>query len=350
MRTILLSACFCLFLMLTAGCSSAPDIVSTEKVEGERYSADEIRRQTVDQPFLLSGDFFRERERDPETTIDPSRAFSRKGSKKEAPSEPAPPAAEKQPLPEKKAPPTETAPSAPSLEAEPRHAVKIAMVFDHDAVPEDRRQRVRSILTQTASGHPVVVADPEKVREMLAASGCLEQKDLRCIAERLGIYPGVRMLMLVEWFQWPDALPGPARTRISVVDTGLGYRYPPMEISGTVQNTAYLDGFIQGALHQALGFAVAKSRVMPWFCRAFSTDENQLYVSAGEKSGLKAGDALKVSTPGKLVMSPTGLPAGWAPGMVRGKVLVETLFGRDFAVCSLVEGAMPAPGDLLMAP
>jgi hypothetical protein len=340
-------------VVLIAACASAPDIVSTDKAEGERYSADEIRRRTVDQPFLLSGDFFRERERDPETTFNLGKAFSAsKRDKKEQDeegSQKATPAAKMRPAPETTTPPEEAASPAPAPKAQLDHPIKVAAVFDPAAVPEDRRQRVRSVLTEAAPDHPVVVADEEKVREMLATSDCLEKRDLRCIAERLGSYPGVRMLMLVEAFQWPDTLPGQALARISLVDTGLGYRYPPLEISAAVQEAAFLHGFIEGVLHQVMGFAVKKSQIMPWFCRAFSTEAPQAYVSAGEKSGLKVGDVLSVATPGKLVASPTGLPAGWVPGKVEGKVRVETLFGEDFAVCSLTEGRMPAPGDLLMS-
>ncbi|NJL59313.1 MAG: insulinase family protein [Desulfobacteraceae bacterium] len=50
--------------LLIFGCSNAPDMVSTQKSGKDRYSADEIRRMTVDQPFLISGDYFREQERE----------------------------------------------------------------------------------------------------------------------------------------------------------------------------------------------------------------------------------------------------------------------------------------------
>ncbi len=353
MRTINRLSTIFFPILLLAACTSAPDIVSTDKAEGERYSADEIRRRTVDQPFLLSGDFFREREGDPEITFNTGKDATpseteKNGIEADTAQKPSQPITER-PTPKTSEPTAESPPPSPSSMEQLDHPIKIATVFDPSAVHQDRRQRVRAVLTTAASGHPVIVADEEKVREMLATSDCLEQRDLRCIAERLGVYPGVRMLMLVETFQWADTLPGQAMARISLVDTGIGYRYPPMEISATVQSAAYLDGFIGGAFHQLMGFAVLKSRIMPWFCRAFSTEETRLYVSAGEKSGLNVGDALNVTTPGKLVASPTGLPAGWVPGEVVGKVRVDTLFGADFAVCSLTEGRMPTPGDLLIA-
>lgn len=349
MRSTPLTAVFTL-LLLMAGCTSAPDIVSTDKAEGEAYSADEIRRRTVDQPFLLSGDFFRERERDPETTLRLGRAPSDSAQPKEPASQPAPQQTGSGPAPEKAAPSAEPAPPSPG--AELRHPIKITMIFDQAAVSREVSRRVRSLLATVAPEHPVLIADPEKVEEMLAAGDCLEQRDLRCIARRLGIYPGVRMLMLVESLQRPDSFPGPALARISLVDTGLGYRYPPMEISATVERAARLDAFIEGVLHQVLAFAVDKSRIMPWFCRAFSTEEDRLYASAGKRSGLKAGDTLAITMPGKLVTSPTGLPAGWVPGEVKGKVRVDVLFGEDFAVCSPVEGTetLPGPDDLLMVP
>lgn len=340
---------FFLLIALLAACASAPDMVSTDKAEGERYSADDIRRRTVDQPFLLSGDFFREREQDPEMTFNLGKAAPKShGDQEETTEKPATAIAR----PGDPASPTaeETPPPAPSSKEQLDHPIKIAAVFDPAAIAKNRQQRMQSVLAQTAPDYPVVLADPEKVREMLATTDCLEKRDLRCIAERLGVYPGVRMLMLVEAFGWADSLPGQAIARISLVDTGIGFRYPPLEISATIQSAAYIDGFLKGVLQQTMAFAVQKSRIMPWFCRAFSTDGNQLYVSAGKKSGMTVGDVLNVATPGKLVASPTGLPAGWVPGNVVGKVRVDTLFGEDFAVCSLVEGKMPAPGDLLTAP
>jgi hypothetical protein len=67
--------------MITAmvGCASAPDIASTEKSEGEKYSADEVRHMTVDQPFLTSGEYFRERNQEPERNL--SELFAKKEKK-----------------------------------------------------------------------------------------------------------------------------------------------------------------------------------------------------------------------------------------------------------------------------
>ncbi|GBC62463.1 hypothetical protein DENIS_3435 [Desulfonema ishimotonii] len=62
------------------------------------------------------------------------------------------------------------------------------------------------------------------------------------------------------------------------------------------------------------------------------------------------GDELAVVSGGKLIKSPTGLPAGWIPGPTKGRLKVVQLFGKDFAVGKLIDGQGPKPADLLMKP
>ena len=55
-------ASYFLAFTILAGCAGAPDITSTEKSADQPYSAADVRHMTIDQPFVLSGDYFRERE------------------------------------------------------------------------------------------------------------------------------------------------------------------------------------------------------------------------------------------------------------------------------------------------
>ncbi|WP_461833589.1 hypothetical protein, partial [Desulfothermus sp.] len=60
---------FLLFIFSCAGIGGEkPDIVSNTKVNGTLSNAD-VRRIVVDQPFLISGDYFRQRPT-PKDTID----------------------------------------------------------------------------------------------------------------------------------------------------------------------------------------------------------------------------------------------------------------------------------------
>jgi hypothetical protein len=89
--------------------------------------------------------------------------------------------------------------------------------------------------------------------------------------------------------------------------------------------------------------------MIPWYCKSFSKEDGRYYITAGEKSGLMVGQTLRIMTPGKLVKSPTGLPAGWIPGKEKGRLKVELFFGDDFSACSLVSGREPRAEDLIMA-
>jgi hypothetical protein len=344
---------------MMTGCGPLPDMVSTEKKGDQKYSADDVRRMTVDQPFQISGDYFREREQKP--SIDLGKVLSDKpeGDSASKPAETKAPGKTEQekqlaqapavppvaasvserpvpaPVPDKK--------EAPALPAFP---TKVGIVLDTERIPPDTARDIMRLTPRAIGDLPLVPADPEKVQEVMARVEC-PKKDLACLSVALGVYPGARMVTLVEEFSIPQKDKGSVTAKISVVDTGLMYRYPVMEITVPIENKDK-DAAIAKTLQQPLILAAKKSEIMPWFCRAFSAEKGEWYVSAGKASGLKPGDKLQVTAPGKTVKSPVGLPAGWLDGAQKGTLTVIKLFGEDFAVCVLDKGDGPAPEDLLM--
>ncbi len=344
------------------GCGPLPDIVSTEKKEGQKYSADEVRRMTVDQPFQLSGDYFRERDQKPSRDL--GKLFSKKSEKKTETKSVQPET--QHPVPKAESTDTRAAMSASSVSeavsapvspapapvTEKKTAVsfpvKIGLIMDKGNIRSETAQRILHVLPIAAQNLSVISADREKIEEVMSRSACPE-RDLQCLSAALSLYPGVRMLILIETFDLPKEKSGNIKTRIGVVDAGLLFRYPTMEIDlplgGKDTDTA-----IGAILHQVLDFAVKKSQIMPWFCRAFSSDKGEWYVSAGSSTGLKTGQELQVISPGKVIQSPIGMPAGWIPGEVKGLLAVKQLFGEDFAVCTLKSGKGPEPEDLLVMP
>ena len=114
------------------------------------------------------------------------------------------------------------------------------------------------------------------------------------------------------------------------------------------QRLSGLIGLLREEALSAVGQAVHRSAITPWFCRSFSQDNQTWYINAGKASGLETGTLLKVIAGGKLVKAPSGVPAGWIPGEVKGTLRVDDHFGRDLAVCSLVNGLGPGEGDLLI--
>ena len=346
------------------GCGPMPDIVSTEKKEGQKYSADEVRQMTVDQPFQLSGDYFRERDQKPSKDL--GKLFSKKAEKKtdakavQTDKQQAAPKAEtadsRTVASTAPAPVSESA-SAPSTPAsvpvtEKKTAasfpIKTGLIIDKEKISSEAAQRILQALPRAAQNLPVISADREKMEEIMSRSACPE-RDLQCLSAALSLYPGVRMLVLIETFDLPKEKSGNIKTRMGVVDTGLLFRYPTMEINLPLAGKD-TDTAIAAILRQVLDFAVKKSEIMPWFCRSFSSDKGEWYVSAGSSTGLKTGQELRVISPGKVIQSPIGMPAGWIPGEVKGHLAVKQLFGEDFAVCTLKSGKGPEPEDLLVMP
>jgi len=372
-------------LLCCWGCGPKPDMVSTEKGPGDAYSADEVRRMAVDQPFLLSGEYFRERDQEPKVVLDEMLNKKEKPVAESVAEAPAAVTASKSPSVKKPAADgrkprqaetsvaavTESRPKVPPVaaavqpEGSPQRRVgpesvapapaagfvlpvKVGVVVDGEGMAAGVPDRISESVPLGMRGLPVVIADQDKLREVMTRARCSSRRDLLCLSQALGVYPGVRMLVLVESADLPDRIPGTVTVRMAVVDTGLLFRYPMMEAAVPVASAAAVDTALAGAIQRALAFAVDKSEVMPWFCRAFAFEDRTWFVTAGGRTGLKPGDQLTVLSPGKVVKSPTGLPAGWLPGETKGLIRVDQLFGADFAACSLVEGAGPGPEDLLV--
>lgn len=336
-------------IMLFAGCGTRPDIVSTEKKAGDTYSADEVRHMTVDQPFLISGDYFRKRNQ--ESDIDVGKLFSgsdeKAGEKPASPPAPAPKSTEKTAA---VASAPQNVPRPPEVSREDVHfPVKIGMIIDKDQVSQAAAERLSAAVVTAAADLPLILADSDQVEEVMRRSVC-RPKDLACLCGALSIYPGLRMVLLAERLDLPDTWPGEISFRLSLVDAGIRYRYPMMDGTVPVQRSEDVAPALAGVMNRVFAFAVKKASLMPWFCKPFGMESGEWYVSAGARSGIAAGDVLKIVGQGKTIKSPTGYPAGWIPGEVKGKVAVKTLFGTDFAVVRLLEGDAPEAEDYLMRP
>jgi len=337
------------------GCSTVPDMVSTEKKKGEKYSADEVRYLTIDQPFMTSGDYFRERNQD--TVIDPAKFFSKSQTENIN-------TVPQKETPLKTAKRADIVPEKPELkDVQPKpislavpFPVKIGVLIDRDNISADSASIIYQSISKSVGDLPVIIAEREMIEEALTQTRCPKQKDLKCLSQSLGIYPGIRMMVLVEKYIIPAQFPGTLTSVIGVADTGLGFTYPFMEIKVPVNAKSDLDVIMPGIMRNILDFASRKSKIMPWFCRAFSHENNaksglnKWYVTAGAQSGLKPGDILKVVSESKFVKSPAGMPAGWVPGIEKGRLKVQKLFAKDFAVCTLESGTGPDKGDLLLTP
>ena len=221
----------CGVLFCLAGCGPLPDMVSTEKEAGEAYSADEVRRMAVDQPFLLSGEYFRERDQEPKVVLDEVLKNKEKPTAEAVQNPPGAADALKPRQAEKSiAPATESRPEIPSATAAaPSEAsdrkdaapgpdrgpsgefalpVKVGVVVDGEGMAAGVPERISESIPLGVRGLPVVIADQDKVREVIHRAQCPIRRDLLCLSRALGLYPGVRMLVLVESADLPERIPG----------------------------------------------------------------------------------------------------------------------------------------------
>ncbi len=374
-RIVTAAACLFAALALTA-CGTAPNITRTEKEPGETYSADEVRYRTVDQPFMISGDYFRERDRDPSVRIglpgdrlgDGAKGSATKEGGEEtggtaeaasaAESEGAVQRAERT-APESRR--TQAPPPAPSTRAPvppaplasektaPNTArpVKIALIVDEENIAPEISAALPAALIRAAEELPVVVAAPDRVTEVILGPACPRRRDLGCLSSALSVYPGARMVLLAERVEMPRRYPGNVQAQATVVDAGLSHRYPTMAVTAPAREAADARTAMAAMMQKVLSFAVDRADTIPWFCRAFSREGEEWYLSAGARSGLEPGDRLQVIPGGRVVRSPAGTPAGWIPEAPVGTVEVTLLFGPDFAAARLVEGRGPEPGDMV---
>lgn len=340
------------------GCASSPDIVTSDKKNSTGYSNAQIREVTIDQPNLLSGDFFRQRTQTKVIADVDSSAVSKVDNdipsnqemlekkvndlqsevallKADSP-KPVPI------LPEKKLQSNNQPPEKSLLK------LKTGLLIDRGRVRADTVTKISRAAHKFVESGEIVLVGNDEIYEILAQNNALESKDLYRTSGILTVYPGIRMLVLVEKFTLPDVFPGEASAVVSMVDAGLFYRYRPVKFEMPVKTDADASRFVESIVSATFTRAIESSQTTQWFCRVFSSEEDLIYINAGEKTGLEKEMLLKVSSPGKQIKSPGGTPAGWIPGKLKGVLRVERFFGKDFAACSIVEGEKPTVYDYLI--
>ena len=357
----ILAAVFLIFLCW--GCASSPDIVTTDKENNAGYSNSEIREITVDQPFLLSGDYFRERKQPPAVDLGTVFSSEKKTATDQEKLEQRIDDLQKQMASLNKEKQKAITNSLEKEFQENSHQyydasteqeinktlkVKTGLLIDNTRVLPANIQNISMTAEELVKPMPVILVNNDEIYETLAQNNALEKKDLYRTSGILTVYPGIRMLILVENFTLPDFFPGTGNAVISIVDSGLFYRYQPVRFEMNIQKSYDIQKFIKEIIYTSFTKAIEASNVAPWFCRTFSSEDGLFYINAGEKTGLEKGALLKITSAGQVVKSPAGVPAGWIPGHIKGRLKIEQFFGKDFAACSIVEGEKPTVYDFLV--
>lgn len=337
--------CLAMLLMVAvgSGCESSPDIVSKEKAPGQKYSAAEVREILVDHPFLLSGDYFRERQDLKPFVLSDVLSGAGKGS--------AEAVKESQEAQEKRLAKLEAAVfegRRPGLPSGDLLRWKVGFLLDSQGVPSYLADRLLTQADRLSVTYDVLFVHHRDLEQVLSQTDCLKRRDLGCIVRITAVYPGVRFLALVESLTVPDSFPGTGRARFGVVDAGIAYRFPLQQMEMPLKDSSDVETFLELIVRRSYEQASDHKGLMPWTTHVFSDQKGEWFVSAGHRSGLMVGDLLDIVGEGKIVNSPTGTPAAWVPGNARGRLRVERLFGEDLAVCVLVSGSPPQMEDWLI--
>jgi hypothetical protein len=325
-------------LLLLSGCAGGggPDIMSEDKKEGEAYSNADVRRMTIEHPGTLSGDYFLKRSY-PEKSADAKQkpgitwahadSRSRQTQAEAASAEPA-----------------------PARQSVATGVYKIGLMAGPDAKDDFTPRRLHHAAAGLTLEQSRVIG-PEQIADVASAENCANRDMLECVGQQAALYPGAHMLVAVDSLSLPEDFPGQAAMGLRVMDTGLGYVYPPMEMTRTLEARDQAEEFVQQALQRAFDFAEQKADVMPVHSRVFSVKQNRIYISAGAASRVKPGDEFSVVSSGQVVDTPAGLPVAWVPDAPKARIRVEKQVRDDVAACSLIDGQAPQPGDyVLMAP
>lgn len=93
---------------------------------------------------------------------------------------------------------------------------------------------------------------------------------------------------------------------------------------------------------------VASLNKVSWEGRIALIQGDRIYVNAGQVSGLKPGDLLRVSEPGQDIFDPdTGSLIGRAPGRLKGTLEVVSYFGKDGSINLIHSGSGFQENDLV---
>lgn len=100
------------------------------------------------------------------------------------------------------------------------------------------------------------------------------------------------------------------------------------------------------AIDQAVAFIVDKVGDAPWEARVIRFQEDQVYLNAGEESGVSVGETFGLYRPGESLVDPSsGLDLGTPDEMI-GTIKIKSVKPK-YAVAVLVDGEAPKRNDIV---
>ncbi|MGE5662769.1 MAG: CsgG/HfaB family protein [Deltaproteobacteria bacterium] len=105
---------------------------------------------------------------------------------------------------------------------------------------------------------------------------------------------------------------------------------------------------LRAAIAKFIDNMVRRLEAIEWSGKVAAVDGDEVTVNAGRKTGLLAGDRLRVFGAGREVIDPdTKVSLGRKPGAEKGEIEVVDFFGADAAVCRRVGGGGFAVNDIV---
>lgn len=105
------------------------------------------------------------------------------------------------------------------------------------------------------------------------------------------------------------------------------------------------DKALNGAIVKLVSNMVTKLIERQWEAKIIDVQGQQVFINAGERTGIAVDDLLDVVVPGKLVKNPSSNASIRLPGKKVGLLKVVSLFGTsdldEGAVCEVIEGDAP---------
>jgi hypothetical protein len=217
---------------------------------------------------------------------------------------------------------------------------KVGLVFAAD-IAAPLQDQVEQALLASGTDFPVAVASTAELDKQLAAYDCAPFRLDGC-GERLVVYPGVHYLAEISRLQ---VLANQAVAEVRLHDLAYGVKHAAIVVELPAVNGELSQRVLRGLTDKIMTDVLTAARATPWSTRAFDHEGGEIFLAAGERSGLQPGMVLAVHGKGRLVRSPSGGVAGWIPGPKKGELKVTGLFGDDYAIAELTDGEPPTPDD-----
>jgi hypothetical protein len=261
--------------------------------EGSAESREEWERNVARSPWLVGGDYFRQKKDESRITL-------------------------------------QLSPVNESEQREEKLKQKVALVGV-------KGEEVERLALEVSKSSQLFVVDPllvqEALREARSDSG---QNSEQRTALTLGEALGVQLVIFVQRVESSQRAEAEWWLAVDLVDGLMG------SLVGTLR-ADFLESI--PALSQAV---LRLAREHEWSARVLGVEQGKIVIYAGRRSGLVEGDVLKVYSAGFEVVHPaTQKSLGAATGEYKGKVQVVAFVGQDALVAKSLEGPVPSPKDIV---